>query len=546
MESLISSKSFRAFLAVAIILPSLAFFASYSYFSSKRSSAPIDTNAATITEDNQALLNFSEGEIEIGDPENGWKSLPNGQLINKGNFVRTLTNSRALIQFKNGNYVSLDSNTMVELTDISKGNIELVQYSGQVFSIVAKSNNKHTVILDDIKFESQGTLFLTQYKNSFPSLDVISSQVAVNLSGILDDPIIEIGQSYTHDISKSVPERITSIPTSAIKNNQFLSWNKELLRDNDNIDSLGLLTADDLPEIVINEPQNGSITNKSSITILGSTSPLSKLKVGENNYNSDENGKFEFQYELSLGLNTILIKVTDEQGKSATKTITIEYQSETTTNPTSQPAIQQSAKESTDTNDFPINLSGKVSGNKLEFRWRLRSDLDVKKGFKLVRSESDTTPIFPKDTSVYIEDSDQREFTLHLSDNKTYHFRICIFEQDDVCTSYSNSVTLTTKGEQVDVNSISLKIKDNNDAQVKWEVDGNPEEGFRVLWSKSELSPSYPTTEGVFSKYLSNPHNTDTQVQSKAGSGNYYVRICAVNKNSSCAVYSNTIELFID
>jgi hypothetical protein len=68
------------------------------------------------------------------------------------------------------------------------------------------------------------------------------------------------------------------------------------------------------PSLVIDQPDNGMITNQPTVVVSGQTEPGAALKINDNLVHLDANGRFEFTVMLTEGVNNITIVATDAAG----------------------------------------------------------------------------------------------------------------------------------------------------------------------------------------------------------------------------------------
>lgn len=168
------------------------------------------------------------------------------------------------------------------------------------------------------------------------------------------------------------------------------------------------------------------------------------------------------------------------------------------------------------------------------------------KGFKIVYSSYNTSPIWPGDEFVYV--SDQNALSALVSGlrvNETYYFRVCKFNGMG-CDFYSNMKTYTvpdytvtkTPSPTVDSSSIDLNSlidQGGGSVQVNWVSSGSFPDGFKVVWSDVTTTPVFPGNDNVL---LSNPAATTTIISGLTDGTTYYFRVCRLS-GEICDVYSN-------
>ena len=79
---------------------------------------------------------------------------------------------------------------------------------------------------------------------------------------------------------------------------------------------------------------------------------------------------------------------------------------------------------------------------------------------------------------------------------------------------------------------------------VCWDVDGESDKGFKLVWSKNE-KPTYPCRSGDKYAYYSSSSTDQGKVYAFDGDGYYYVRVCEY-LSGACGKYSNQIKVYLD
>ncbi|MBD3363489.1 hypothetical protein GF362_07275 [Candidatus Dojkabacteria bacterium] len=205
-----------------------------------------------------------------------------------------------------------------------------------------------------------------------------------------------------------------------------------------------------------------------------------------------------------------------------------------TPSPTAKPTTEITKK---------IALSAKTGTDGIKFTWSV-SGIDTSKGFKIVRSTSTSTPVYPGNDYYYITDPNARSYYAKLQDGKTYYVRICQYLGGS-CGLYSNTIKVTAptyvKPTEQPTNSVSSISLSGSGTNFSWTADGYSEKGFKLVWSKNS-NPTYPTRSGDYYQYYSSPDATSGTISAKDGSGTYYVRVCEY-LGGSCGIYSNQVTV---
>jgi hypothetical protein len=165
------------------------------------------------------------------------------------------------------------------------------------------------------------------------------------------------------------------------------------------------------------------------------------------------------------------------------------------------------------------------------------------KGFKVVWSKTNSNPVYPGDSNVYLSSSSARSATVEGSPGYTYYFRVCEYTGSG-CGVYSNSYKYTypsaptkTPDTTSTITITNIEKVTDGKALVSWTASGNFPYGFKVVYSKTHPNPVYPGDSYV---YLSDPNTRSTKVTGDVGS-TYYFRVCQY-LGGSCGVYSNSYK----
>jgi hypothetical protein len=218
-----------------------------------------------------------------------------------------------------------------------------------------------------------------------------------------------------------------------------------------------------------------------------------------------------------------------------------------------EPTDESEEEKEEETEDAPSNsvikLSGKQVDNGIFVSWATNLGGE---GFKIVKSTS-SSPTFPDDGYVYVDDDSVRNYTLLLKDGKTYHIRVCRYLGGGKCDNYSNDITVTApkvesssskdKSSDSDVSSIYIKVQKKSDSSVKvyWDVKGESEKGYKVVWSENS-GPTYPTRSGDKFHYLDDEDARSDTVSGLGEDEKYYFRVCEY-LGGKCGTYSNEVSI---
>lgn len=217
-----------------------------------------------------------------------------------------------------------------------------------------------------------------------------------------------------------------------------------------------------------------------------------------------------------------------------------------------QVGIEQKDESDKPTNEQPtvpnaLQLTGSAVSGGAQLSWTLNG-VSAPSGFKLLRSQTTSTPTYGVDEYKYISAAGARSYTWSSSKSGTYWFRACIYVSGK-CTNYSNSIQLTVTASEKDdsdkgkVTRGSMSLSVASDGKATWSYTGKAIYGYKLVYSK-DPSPVYP---GDDYKYYSDSDTTSGTV-SVSNSGNYYVRVCAYTngtESDKCVDYSNQVYRYI-
>lgn len=187
---------------------------------------------------------------------------------------------------------------------------------------------------------------------------------------------------------------------------------------------------------------------------------------------------------------------------------------------------------------------------------------DFLSGYKVVWTDVQGLPTFPEDTSVYTSDPYARSAMISGTTGRIYYVRVCRFTGDS-CDLYSNLGIFAFLGSSSPVSATATKqalltplatyisggsgsgtyipsIKivemsggEDGKAYMRWETTVNPTKGFKILYSKTNATPTLGT-DPYF--YVADNAARFAWVDGVQGT-KYYYRICRFD-GTKCEVYS--------
>lgn len=206
------------------------------------------------------------------------------------------------------------------------------------------------------------------------------------------------------------------------------------------------------------------------------------------------------------------------------------------------PNSANSAANTSSTASSQLSLSGYAYDSGIKLTWSLNGT--APKGFKVVKGLS-PNPSYGKDEAIYVSGSSERAYAWKITDGKTYHFRICIYNSDG-CTAYSNNITVTAPKKQESntgaLPSGTLALMHNGANNFSWTLNGSAPYGYKLVWATGS-QPVYPGSDYQYYSSKDTKSGTITTLP-----GTYNVRVCMYNTSGTgdkCLNYSNQITVTI-
>ncbi|KKP69773.1 hypothetical protein A2X44_04850 [candidate division CPR3 bacterium GWF2_35_18] len=468
-----------------------------------------------------------------------WIELKVDDVLSEGDSVKTSAASRTILELDDGGAIRLQEETEITLTSMTANEVLITEESGESYHRVAKSESReYTVKAGDLEATAQGTAYTVSKEEKNITVNVIESKVKLNKN----NTEISEGEKATFEI-ESEKLAIEEISKDSLKNDDFLVWNKE--KDEENGEDTGILDDITAPEIIITSPTENTTTEE-TITIKGTTEKEALIKVnGEITENKE--GNFEEEVALTLGENIITIMVKDQAYNTATKELKIIRNAQEQEQEENNGETQNQEENENQNQNGSISLNGKANQYGMNLSWTV-TNLDVTKGFKVVKSETGT-PTYPGSDYSYLSGESKTNpytYTWSVKDGKTYNVRVCQYDGNGACGVYSNMITITTIKEveeekEEPVSQVTSIVLSGTGKNVSWVATGEAQYGFKVVWSKN-TNPVYPNRQGDKYHYYNNPETSTDVLEAFSGNGKYYVRVCEYLLGK-CGTYSNQIQV---
>ncbi len=502
----ILQKKWARITATAIVLAPLAvLLAWWGWNNSSLSKLGVDTALVEGT----AQFRLDEGDA--------WEKLQSGMSLGEGAHVRTLADSRVVLNIDDGSAVRLNSGSSVILKKLTSKHIIIQNTGGDVYTRVVKSDERaFQVVSGKTTYESLGTAYRTLNTEEKEGVEVYHSKV--NILGVdqIGAVLVEQGERYylLNKGSEDTEGKVTELTAEELATDDFIKWNGEQDKK-DFEDELGVLFDLEPPKIEISTPANGFETEAAKVEVKGTTEKGAKVSVNGDSVENNE-GQFAVEIKLNEGKNSIQVVAEDGAGNKTVKTL----------------SVTRNSEDNEPTQSF--KLTGTKVDDGISFSWSI-SGITIGEGFKLIKSK-EANPSYPGDSAVFL-DSKKRSYTWGIKDGGTYHFRICAYDGDG-CTRYSNDITVTApKKTYYEQPTGTLDLTHTGSGNFEWQLDGSAPYGFKLVWS-STPEPAYPDNKDGANYYDKSADSGEINPDS----GHYYVRVC-MYYDGGCKNYSNEVEV---
>ncbi len=158
-------------------------------------------------------------------------------------------------------------------------------------------------------------------------------------------------------------------------------------------------------------------------------------------------------------------------------------------------------------------------------------------GFKILYSKTTSLPTLA-DSYTVVSDGTLRLGSITGDPSATYHVRVCKYSGGE-CVVYSPVVDFTFAADPAVITITGLVDNSSvvGSVDLEWTATGTFSNGFKVLYSTSQSTPTYENAS-----VIAVPSGS-TRAATITGSGNthYYLRVCK-SSGTGCGVYSNVVE----
>lgn len=393
-----------------------------------------------------ATLRIVEGTVESKNQDGEWSDAKVGDEFGQGVDVRTVgAASRATIEFENSSVIRLDANSEIFLETTNTERIVIKQTDGHTYSRVTPVDGMSYIVKStDAQYEAAGTAFVVITTGDEQAVEVYESTVietATNQKVDQGNKLI-----VKSNVAPSDNGKIIKIDIERVKENSFITWNREIDAKNEAFKSkLGFLSDIESPAVTVGSPSDNDTilleptATEGAVEFTGKTEPNTTLTVlSKSSSNAtavkvtvSPDGSFTTPIiKAPLGSSVFEFIATDKTGNKTTQNVRLNFQ-----------------KKSAPITAGGIVLKVAENGDKLKATWSYSGSFQSKDGVKIVYGETSSPTLAAstlfgyevKATNVTIDIS-------KLSDDTTYYFRACSYnEKSNSCSDYSNEVIYKLK-----------------------------------------------------------------------------------------------------
>lgn len=408
-----------------------------------RSGQPMQFVENVMEKKYRGQLEYVEGSVEIRKNLNaGWFSVDQNHIVDNGNELRTLANSRAIVTFEDGSSMRLSENSHISFSN-DNGDILTEMRQGSIYSIVKKMNNRlYQVKTSQYLVTALGTEF--QVTEGDEGVDVMVVESAVDIAHKDGEKIAKVEEGSKAFVKEKKVEK-KEIKESDLEDD-FVKWNRK--KEKGNKKNKEKNKEDNKEKEKDIEKKDGKITlsgkkSSSGVRLHWDVSGLSVkhgfkvVKSREKNpvypgdsaqYLSDPNTR-DFKWKIDTG-KKYYFRICTYNGNGGCSHYSNNVHIDT----------PSGHKDKGDDDGYAtrVTLSADEDDDDVKLKWDI-SGGKAPKGFKIVKSKQ-KNPAYPGDDYKYISDKDERKYKWKgFKKDKTYYFRVCVYKGGK-CGTYSNNV----------------------------------------------------------------------------------------------------------
>ncbi|PIS41084.1 MAG: hypothetical protein COT25_05010 [Candidatus Kerfeldbacteria bacterium CG08_land_8_20_14_0_20_42_7] len=460
--------------------------------------APTNTSTAdnTITVRNYSVtLAYQQGDVWLSTNDTDWEKVETDTILHEGDGIKTGENSKAILEFENGDVVRLAESTEISLVYTNEIAVTLLQSHGQTYNRVTKNLSRIYQVVSNVgSAQALGTAFDVQVTDKFMDVYVVESTVKVKV-GTSEE---QVAQGKTAKFAKDgTAAEVSDIDSEMLKNDWY-AWNKE--EDTKKQLSLGILDSEETQQeiapakltLTVANASNGlqfsweaeNVTAPNGFKVVRGTSENPTFPGNEYQYLNSSDAK-NYTWQLQDG-KTYHFRVCVYDGNECTL-----YSNDVTATAPQPVQVQEEKKEEAPTHTSP-NVSAKAETSGVSLSWQ---DTSSNPGFiyyKVVRSETNSDLKYPNDGYIAVKSKGEESYldTTAIK-NKTYYYRICAVGDDTWCGEVTQIKAINTNSVPKAV-TLSATYA-NKKVTLTWTKSTESDfKYYKIVWSNIDSTPTYP------------------------------------------------------
>jgi len=504
-------------------------------------------------------LAYQQGDVWVSQNEGDWHKGETDFVLHEGDGVKTGENSKAILEFEDGDIVRMDASTEISLVYTNGIAVTILQTTGTTYNRVAKDQSRIYQVVSSLgSAQALGTAFGVEVTDDNMNVNVVESTVKVKSS----DAEAQVTQGKSAKLTKDASSLVVSDIAGDKLSSDWYTWNKE----EDTKKQLALGVLDQNPDSTgTNSSADEKFSPKITLAVSTVANGLSFTWESENMTSTDgfkvvrgdgENPTFpgnDYQYiQDSHATNytwemkdwkTYHFRVCAYDGSICTlysNDVIATAPSDTTTKDTNQ--------DEAPTYKGP-NLSAKAEESGVGLWWQDTSSLPGFKYYKVVRSEDNADLKYPDDGYLTVRNKGEESWRDKTSVKGTaYYYRICAVG-DEVWCGQVQKVTATTKNDPPKAVSLSATYA-NKKVTLTWTRSTESDfKYYKIVWSNSDTTPTYPENGYIVWEPLTTLTYTDAgqvadgrKTEVDLSVGTYYYSVCVVDQADQVAC-SNVVKI---
>ncbi|MFZ6036370.1 MAG: FecR domain-containing protein [Patescibacteria group bacterium] len=467
-----------------------------------------------------ATLAYQQGTVLVRVDGSDWKSVDTDTVLHTGDQLSTGAESKAIVEFENGDVVRLGYTTEVTLTNLETTQVIIAQQSGATYNRVAKDPRRQYIVTSgDIAISALGTAFDVIEKEEAVDVGVIDSSVAIDTSA--DQAEVAQGSQATID-KAALQVAVSDINPDALKSEWYV-WNKE--EDSKHNNSLGIFEPLAGPTLTVSQPADGTTTTEQQLAVVGTVSEDATAVTVQGIDTPITDGAFSQTLTLEPGKNVITVIASDAEAHRTLKEVRVVFQTEAVAT--------------------PLTLTGGSTISGVDLQWNKSTSATFKE-YKVIRSTTNAQLAYPgTDAIAAYALGTERHADTTTEAGTNYYYRVCevMTDSQSFCSNiiYMSGRAAAEPEPEPEEERVGIFLSGSastSGIKLIWTVEGmSVNKGFKIIRSTS-ANPTYPTRDGDEAVYIE-LSDTRSYVWQATDGKTYHFRVCQYNGEGGCLVYSN-------